>query len=232
MRFSITENVIKITLLSISIFTTLNAKDADGGTEKSRFDTNAQELSPSTPTGFDTNYDESFETYPVWIDPHWMYRDWRYSAEEYPNDMPPSKKINNAFKKHWKILVNGHLPFIAQSYLTLGDAHMDHLGYIQEHYYAIALNIGCQINDVEITEKAYIALGNMICGDQKCLESAVWYFEAFRLRKSGHIRDLAQKKTEQIKRSLENENTRNSLDAYQKEAIKEFFPQLGSLYLP
>jgi len=113
---------------------------------------------------------------------------------------------------------------IAQAYILLGDAHVNHEYKIQEHYYSVASAIARYINDTEILEKSYFALGNIVRGGLKRIDSIVWYFKAFQIHNSEYIRAIAKKRTKEFTSLLRPGGMLSTLNAHQIAAINEFSP--------
>ncbi|MES2252152.1 MAG: hypothetical protein V4482_00505 [Pseudomonadota bacterium] len=230
-------------LLSIYMLTLLNATELNevenvkittDAAEKKPFVFNpeATEFQPTDATcaDIDVSDDELTQNQFTW-EPEWTYLNWTYPTCHYSNDMKPTKTIKRLARELARTITTMDPRAIAKAYITLGDAHANHEYKIQTHYYNVALNIACHLNDTELLERAYVALGDTIYGDLQCIESIVWYFEAFQLRHAKHIVTTAQKKIKKIKCVLSDARLRGDLDAYQTQAIKAFFPQLAACYL-
>jgi hypothetical protein len=221
MSLNITANIIKITLLSVSILSILNAAEVDeaGNSIVSnavipfKLNPQAQEFKPRA---FTTDWAYLNQVYPKWI---------------YPKDMKATKAIKKRYKELEETINLGNPYLIVSAYLALGDAHMNHQYDAQMYYYKVAMDVGCIIGDSNSIKRSYVALGNMMSLNQQYIKSIEYYYQAFKLTNEGCIEDLAQKKLKQIKSILHNNSTRESLTPDQIKAVKTFFPRLASFYL-
>lgn len=238
------KKIIKITLLSVSVLTVLHAGEMDEAhnpavlttvtTKKFVFNLQAPEFIPSETTSQEYKNSDSLQDHQEqceYIDLEWIYANWSYPSSSYPDDLKATKGIKKRLTALLSILAQGVPSSIAQAYLDLGDAHVNHMCSRQHYYYNLAWNIGHYINDVGIIEKSYIALGNMIVGEQGCIESIAWYYEAFKLGNEARIKKLVQKKIKHVRTTLKNETARQSLTPDQITVVKIFFPQLAARYL-